>query len=166
VPDEEDVVNRTHRAVAVMLLLTASACGGSKGSSGTEPSTTSRPPTFCEAAATAEAVSQLPQQLLSGTDPAPPAAVQAVVDEFGDRFAEMVAVAPADLKSDVTVINQAAQQLVAIVRAGNYDLSKMTAADIAPVTATFSSSDYQAAQNRFLSYIDANCAAAPTTTAP
>ncbi|HEY4607557.1 MAG TPA: hypothetical protein VIH06_00065 [Ilumatobacteraceae bacterium] len=159
-------MKRTHLATAglSMLAVMVVACSDAKGSSGTEPTTTSTPPTFCQAAATAEAVAQLPQQLLSGTDPAPPAAVQAVVEEFGDRFAEMVAVAPADIKSDVTVINQAAQELVAVVRAANYDLAKMTAADIAPVTATFSSTDYQAAQSQFVSYIAANCGAAPTTT--
>jgi len=41
-------VNRSHWAAAGMLLLTVVACGDSKSSSGTDPSTTSTPPTFCE----------------------------------------------------------------------------------------------------------------------
>jgi len=159
-------VNRSHWAAAAMLLLTAVACGDSKGSSsGTDPSTTSTPPTFCEAANTANAASQLPQQLFSGTTPPPAVAVQAVVEEFADRFAEMAALAPADVKSDVDTLDAAAQQLLSVVRASNYDVSKMTATpEFTALGATFSSADYQNAQRRFLAYIDANCATAPTTT--
>jgi hypothetical protein len=161
-------VNRTHWAVARVLLLATTACGSDSKSAGTEASTTSRPPTFCEAAATAEAVSQLPQQLFNGTDPPPAVAVQAVAEEFSDRFGEMTAVAPADIKSEVDVLAQAAQQLLTTVRASNYDVKKMTTADIAALTTTFSSTAYQTAQQKFLSYITDNCAAPTTsiTTAP
>ena len=158
-------MNRSHWAAAAMLLLTAAACGDSKSSSGTDPSTTSTPPTFCEAANTANAASQLPQQLFSGTAPPPAVAVQAVVEEFADRFAEMAALAPADVKSDVDTLDAAAQQLLSVVRASNYDVSKMTATpEFTALGATFASADYQNAQRRFLAYIDANCATAPTTT--
>jgi hypothetical protein len=147
------------------LTVMASACSDGKGSSGTEPSTTSTPPTFCEAARSANAASDVQQQLLNGQDPPPPPAVQAVVEEFGDRFAAMAALAPADIKSDVDVINQTAQQLLTVVRANNYDVGKTTASpDFAALGTTFASDAYQAAQNRFQSYIDSNCAAAPTTT--
>lgn len=158
-------MNRTHWAVAGLLLVMAGACSDSKGSSGTEPTTTSRPPTFCEAARTANAASDVQQQLFSGQDPPPAVAVQAVLEEFGDRFAEMVALAPADIKSDVDVIGQAVQQLVTLVRANNYDVAKVTATpEFAAVGTTLASAEYQAAQDRFQSYIDTNCAAAPTTT--
>jgi len=149
-----------------MLLLTVTACGSDSKSSGSAASTTSKPPTFCEAAGTAEAVAQLPQQLFNGTDPPQPVAVQAVVEEFSDRFAQMTALAPADIKSDVTVLDQAAEQLLNTVRAGNYDVSKLTTDQLTALNSTFSSADYQAAQQKFLSYIDANCAGATTTTAP
>jgi len=162
--DEEDVVNRSHWAAAGMLLLTVVACGDSKSSSGTDPSTTSTPPTFCEAANTANVASQLPQQLFNGTTPPPAVAVQAVVEEFADRFAEMAALAPADIMSDVDVLDAAAQQLLTVVRASNYDVSKMTTTpEFTALGQTFSSADYQNAQRRFLAYIDANCATAPTT---
>ena len=158
-------MNRSHWAAAAMLLLTAAACDDSKSSSGTDPSTTSTPPTFCEAANTANAASQLPQQLFNTTTPPPPVAVQAVVEEFADRFAEMAALAPADVKSDVDTLDAAAQQLLSVVRASNYDVSKMTTTpEFTALGATFSSADYQNAQRRFLAYIDANCATAPTTT--
>lgn len=161
-------MNRSHWAAAGMLLLTVVACGDSKSSSGTDPSTTSTPPTFCEAANTANVASQLPQQLFNGTTPPPAVAVQAVVEEFADRFAEMAALAPADIKSDVDVLDAAAQQLLTVVRASNYDVSKMTTTpEFTALGQTFSSADYQNAQRRFLAYIDANCATAPTTsTAP
>jgi len=161
-------VNRSHWAAAGMLLLTVVACGDSKSSSGTDPSTTSTPPTFCEAANTANVASQLPQQLFNGTTPPPAVAVQAVVEEFADRFAEMAALAPADIKSDVDVLDAAAQQLLTVVRASNYDVSKMTTTpEFTALGQTFSSADYQNAQRRFLAYIDANCATVPTTsTAP
>jgi len=95
-------------------------------------------------------------------------AVQAVVEEFADRFAEMAALAPADIKSDVDVLDAAAQQLLTVVRASNYDVSKMTTTpEFTALGQTFSSADYQNAQRRFLAYIDANCATVPTTsTAP
>lgn len=158
-------MNRSHWAAAGMLLLTVVACGDSKSSSGTDPSTTSTPPTFCEAANTANVASQLPQQLFNGTTPPPAVAVQAVVEEFADRFAEMAALAPADIKSDVDVLDAAAQQLLTVVRASNYDVSKMTTTpEFTALGQTFSSADYQNAQRRFLAYIDANCATAPTTT--
>ena len=161
-------MNRSHWAAAGMLLLTVVACGDSKNSSGTDPSTTSTPPTFCEAANTANVASQLPQQLFNGTTPPPAVAVQAVVEEFADRFAEMAALAPADIKSDVDVLDAAAQQLLTVVRASNYDVSKMTTTpEFTALGQTFSSADYQNAQRRFLAYIDANCATVPTTsTAP
>ena len=157
-------MNRSHWAAAGMLLLTVVACGDSKSSSGTDPSTTSTPPTFCEAANTANVASQLPQQLFNGTTPPPAVAVQAVVEEFADRFAEMAALAPADIMSDVDVLDAAAQQLLTVVRASNYDVSKMTTTpEFTALGQTFSSADYQNAQRRFLAYIDANCATAPTT---
>jgi len=167
--DEEDVVNRTHLAAAGLLMsmmaVVAGGCGGSKGAAGTEPSTTSTPPTFCDAARAANAASDVQQQLFNGTNPPPAVAVQAVVEDFADRFAAMVALAPADIKTDVDTIDQAANQLLTLVRASNYDVAKMTAAPgFAGLTTTFSSAEYQSAQNRFQAYIDTNCAAAPTTT--
>ena len=73
-----------------------------------------------------------------------------------------------DSKSEVDVLAQAAQQLLTTVRASNYDVKKMTTADIAALTTTFSSTAYQTAQQKFLSYITDNCAAPTTsiTTAP
>jgi len=151
----------------------AGACSDNKAttsatansSAGSELTASSSPPTFCEAARAANAASDLQQQLFQGTDPPPAVAVQAVVEDFGDRIAQMNALAPADIKSDVQVIDQAANQLLTVVRASDYDVSKMTSTpEFATLNATFASADYQAAQDRFQTYIDTNCAAAPTTT--
>ena len=70
----------------------------------------------------------------------------------------MSAAAPSAIKPDVDTINQAAQQLLAVVKSNGFDVVAMISKpEFAALSKTFSSSQYQAAQGHFQDYIDTNC---------
>jgi hypothetical protein len=155
VSDEEGLVKRTHLAVAVVFLATLVACGGDGASS------TAR---FCDAAQLAKAAQDAQQKAFDIEGTPAPANIQFVIEDFASKFAAMAAAAPKAIKSDAATMNNAALQLLAIVRDNNYDVIAMISTpEFTVVNDTFASADYKAAHDRFQAYLDANCGFSTTT---
>ncbi|MEO8267720.1 MAG: hypothetical protein ABI706_19630 [Ilumatobacteraceae bacterium] len=150
-------MNRTHLAVAGLLLATVASCSsvGSKADA---------PAEFCVAANAAKDAADAQQQLFNLALSPVPADVQPAVEGFAAKFAAMSALAPAEIKADVGTINTAAQQLLTVVKANNYDVTAMvTTPEFATLTDTFASADYTDAQNRFQNYVGVTCGITATT---
>lgn len=142
-------MKRTHLAVAIALLATVVACGDSSGDS------TAR---FCDAALSAKAAQDAQQKAFDVEDTPAPSNIQFVIEDFASKFAAMTAAAPKSIKADVATMNNAALQLLAIVRDNNYDVIAMIGTpEFKVVSDTFSGAGYKAAHDKFQAYLDANC---------
>ena len=144
-------MNRTYLAVAGLLLATLVSCSsdGSKADSHLD---------FCVAAQTAKEAEDAQQRLFSQSASPGPAEVQPAVEGFATKFATMATLAPKEIKPDVDTISNAAQGLLAVVKANNYDVTAMvTTPEFATLTDTFASPEFTDAQSRFQSYVATNC---------
>jgi hypothetical protein len=140
-----------HLAVAGLLLATVVSCSsdGSKADPNID---------FCLAAQTAKDAEDAQQRLFSQSVSPGPADVQPAVEAFASKFAAMAALAPKEIKLDVDTISNAAQGLLAVVKANNYDVTAMvTTPEFATLTDTFASAEFTDAQGRFQSYVGAQC---------
>ena len=153
-------MNRRYLAVAGVLLATLVSCS-SDGSKAADSHID-----FCLAAQSAKDAEDAQQRLFSQALSPLPADVQPAVEGFAAKFSEMAALAPAEIKVDVDTISNAAQGLLAVVKASNYDVTAMvTTPEFATLTDTFSSSEFTAAQDRFRSYVASTCGITITTDA-
>ncbi len=145
-------VNRTYLAVAGLIMVTLVACSDDDrdgSASGTE---------FCSAAEAAKAAADTQQELFNLEEAPSPDQVQPSVEDFAAKFAAMTAVAPSEISADVGVMNNAAQQLLAVVKSNGYDVVTMIdLPEFATLSDTFASTDYTDAQDSFQSYIETNC---------
>jgi hypothetical protein len=144
-------VNRTYLAVAGLVLATLVSCSsdGSKADPHID---------FCLAAQTAKDAEDAQQRLFSQSLSPGPADVQPAVEGFATKFATMAALAPKEIKPDVETISNAAQGLLAVVKANNYDVTAMvTTPEFATLTDTFASPEFTDAQGRFQTYVQTNC---------
>ena len=151
-------MNRTHLAVAGLLLAALVSCSsdGSKADSQAK---------FCIAAQAAKDAADAQQGLFNLALSPVPADVRPAVEGFAAKFAAMAAVAPTEIKVDVATINEAAHQLLTVVKANNYDVTAMvTTPAFATLTDTFAGSDYTDAQSRFQTYIATFCGIREATT--
>lgn len=74
------------------------------------------------------------------------------------KFAAMADLAPKEIKPDVDTISNAAQGLLAVVKASDYDVTAMvTTPEFATLTDTFSSSEFTDAQDSFRKYVASTC---------
>jgi hypothetical protein len=118
---------------------------------------------FCDAARAAKASSDNQQKLFDAQAAPGPDKVQPAIDDFAAKFAALPGLAPAEIKPEVEALNEAAQALLAVVQANKYDVVAMVATpEFAKLNTAFSSDAYQAAQDRFQSYLDNKCAPATT----
>jgi hypothetical protein len=153
--DEEGLVKRTHLAVAVALLVTVVACGDDSSGSVAR---------FCDAAQAAKTAQDAQQKAFDVADTPAPSSIQFVIEDFASKFAAMAAAAPKVIKADAATMNNAALQLLAIVRDNNYDVIAMIATpEFKVVSDTFAGAGYKAAHDRFQAYVDANCGLGTTT---
>lgn len=145
-------MNRTYLAVAGLIMVTLVACSDDDrdgSASGTE---------FCSAAEAAKAAADTQQELFNLEEAPSPDQVQPSVEDFAAKFAAMTAVAPSEISADVGVMNNAAQQLLAVVKSNGYDVVTMIdLPEFATLSDTFASTDYTDAQDSFQSYIETNC---------
>ncbi len=151
-------MNRTHLAVPVVTVAMLVSCsdGGSTADS---------LPKFCVAARAAKDAEDAQQRLFGQTVTPGSADVKAAVEGFATKFATMAAVAPKEIKPDVDTISSAAQGLLAVVKANNYDVTAMVATpEFATLTDTFASSDFIDTQGRFQNYVATNCGITSDTT--
>jgi hypothetical protein len=140
--------------LAAMLLATTVACGSSGDSKAA----------FCDGARAAKDAADKQQGLFNGQVSPNPAAVQPAIEDFATKFEAMTKSAPKEIKADVATINAAAQQLLTVVRANGFDVTKMvTTPEFAALTDTFSGTEYQSAQENFQTYIGTNCGITDTT---
>lgn len=145
-------------AVAAVLLASTVACGSSDGGSAAK---------FCDGARAAKDAADKQQTLFNAQVSPDPAVVQPAIEDFAAKFDAMSKSAPKEIKADVTTINGAAQQLLAVLQANGFDVTKMvTAPEFAQLTDTFSGTDYQAAQDNFQTYIQTNCGITSDTIVP
>ena len=152
-------MNRTHLAVVGLILATLVSCSSDGGKADSHVD-------FCLAAQSAKDAEDAQQRLFSQSLSPPAADVQPAVEGFATKFAAMAALAPAEIKADVDTISNAAQGLLAVVKASNYDVTAMvTTPEFATLTDTFSSSEFTAAQDRFRSYVASTCGITITTDA-
>ncbi len=113
---------------------------------------------FCVAAQTAKDAEDAQQRLFSQSLSPGPTDVKPAVEGFATKFATMASLAPTEIKPDVETISNAAQGLLAVVKANNYDVTAMvTSPEFATLTDTFASSEFTDAQGRFQSYVGAKC---------
>jgi BMFP domain-containing protein YqiC len=141
-------------AVLAMLL---TACSSDAGTSGSLNS-------FCDSARAAKGSADAQQELFNLDEAPTPAKVQPAIEDFATKFAAMSTSAPSAIKPDVDTLNNAAQQLLDVVKRNDFDVVAMIAKpEFTALSDTFSSAEYQAAQGRFQDYIDANCGITATT---
>ncbi len=120
--------------------------------------------TFCASAQLAKDAADSQQELFNLEEAPTPEQVQPAVEDFAGKFAAMTAEAPADISADVETINNAAQQLLALVKNNGYDVVTMIdLPEFATLSDTFASTEYTEAQDRFQTYIDTNCGITDTT---
>jgi hypothetical protein len=152
-------VNRIRLAVAGLLLATLVSCSadGDKADPHID---------FCLAAQSAKDAEDAQQRLFSQSLSPTPADVQPAVEGFASKFAAMAALAPKEIKADVDTISNAAQGLLAVVKASGYDVTAMvTTPEFATLTDTFASSAFTDAQDRFRNYVATTCGITITTEA-
>ena len=145
-------MNRRHLAVAVVVvatMLVSCSDGSSKADSLAQ---------FCVAAQTAKDAEDAQQRLFGQSASPGPTEVQPAIERFATKFATMATLAPKEIKPDVDTISNAAQGLLAVVKANNYDVTAMvTTPEFATLTDTFASSEFTDAQGRFQTYVASNC---------
>ncbi len=144
-------MNRRHLAVAVLAVATLVSCsnGESKADSHID---------FCLAAQSAKDAEDAQQRLFSQSLSPLPADVKPAVEGFATKFAAMADLAPKEIKPDVDTISNAAQGLLAVVKASDYDVTAMvTTPEFATLTDTFSSSEFTDAQDSFRKYVASTC---------
>ena len=150
-------MNRTHLAIAGLVLAMVTACGGSSKAGGSETA-------FCDAAREAKSSSDKQQKLFDAQEAPGPDTIQPAIDDFAAKFAALPGVAPAEIKPEVEALNEAAQALLGIVKANGYDVVAMISTpEFGKLNQVFSSAEYQAAQDRFQNYIDTRCTSTTTT---
>lgn len=150
-------MNRTHLAVAGLVLATLVSC--SSDSRKADPHID-----FCLAAQSAKDAEDAQQRLFSQSLSPLPADVQPAVEGFAAKFAAMANLAPAEIKNAVDTISNAAQGLLAVVKASDYDVTAMvTTPEFATLTDTFSSSEFTDAQDSFRNYVASTCGITVTT---
>ena len=147
--------------VVLSLLLVVTGCGGG-GSDETAPTT---PPTTSVAATTPTFSGQGSGQFcelvrtyndrVSGLSRATstPAQVRQLATELGSAIRQAVAVAPAEIKSDVTLVAAAATDLLAGLQRAGYDLNKLPPESLQK----FQAPDVQAATQRLTAYGQSVC---------
>ena len=161
---------RRSLAAVLLAVLALGACGGGddeKTSSGS--STTSQTKTtgqaagtpFCKKAAELQAASQQP------TDPNAPDARRIAYEQAAEVTAGLLAVAPDELKADLTAMNDATQKLLEALRKVDFDISKLPPED----QAIFQDTELQAASSRVGEYLQVSCgidssSGSATTTTP
>ena len=149
-------MNRTRLAMAGLLLAVVTGCGDSSTAKDSSA-------VFCDAAREANASSDNQQKLFDSQDAPGPDKIQPAIDDFAAKFAALPVVAPAEIKPEVDALNEAAQALLAVVQANNYDVVAMVSTpEFAKLNEAFSSDAYQAAQDRFQRYLDTKCASTST----
>ena len=150
-------MNRRHLAVAVLAVAMLVSCSNGESKADSQAR-------FCVAARTAKDAEDAQQRLFSQPQSPGPADVQPAVEGFATKFAAMADLAPKEIKPDVDTISNAAQGLLAVVKANNYDVTAMvTTPEFATLTDTFASSEFSDAQGRFQSYVETNCGIRSTT---
>jgi BMFP domain-containing protein YqiC len=150
-------VKTTKVAVAGLMLALLASCGDDGGKAGSAGS-------FCDAARNAKGSADAQQELFSLDESPTPDKVQPAIEDFAAKFAAMSSAAPSEIKADVDTINQAAQQLLDVVKRNGFDVVAMISKpEFTALSDTFSSTEYQAAQGRFQDYIDTNCGITDTT---
>lgn len=150
-------MNPRHLAVAVLAVTMLMSCsdGSSKADSLAQ---------FCVAAQSAKDAEDAQQRLFSQSLSPGPADAQPAVERFAAKFATMAALAPTEIKPDVETISNAAQGLLAVVKANNYDVTAMvTTPEFATLTDTFASSEFTDAQGRFQNYVQTSCGITSST---
>ncbi len=149
-------MKRTRLAMAGLVLAMLTGCGDSGNAKDSGAG-------FCDAARAAKASSDNQQKLFDSQDAPGPDKVQPAIDDFAAKFAALSGLAPAEIKPEVDALNEAAQALLAVVQANNYDVVAMISTpEFAKLNEAFSSDAYQAAQDRFQRYLDTNCTSTST----
>ncbi|MFN2609108.1 MAG: hypothetical protein ABR511_14645 [Acidimicrobiales bacterium] len=146
-------------AAGALLALTLAACGG--GSTTTSATPTSATPTTATTAAPTGQGSQFCSLIktyrdrLAGLSGArsTPAQIRQFATDLGTAIQQAVAVAPAEIKADATLVAGAAGDYLAALKAAGYDLSKLPSS----ASARFSAPDVAAASTRLQDYANRTC---------
>ena len=140
-----------HVAATGLVLALLAGCGGDGGTAGSSKR-------FCDAARAAKGSADAQQELFNVDESPTPDKVQPAIEDFAAKFAAMSAAAPSEIKADVEAINNAAQQLLTVVKSNGFDVVALVSKpEFTALSDTFSSTEYQAAQGHFQDYIDTNC---------
>ena len=123
----------------VMMLLTLSACGGDTADS----------ERFCEIDTEFDELSD-PFEL-------PPDQARAVIDEGTALIAEMVKVAPEEIRPSAEVYMDSILSLVDVLKAVDYDMSRLTQDEIDSAFEAAFSGDSEVAFEAIDDWIEANC---------
>jgi len=153
--------------VSVGLILVA-GCSSKKSAA---PATTTSTPTVAGSAATSSTVPHfsgsssskycnLAKQFSQAITPNLSGNAKQLFSEFDTESAPFVSAAPSDIKGDVETVVNVIKQLETEFQAVNYDATKLTAADLAPVE----SPTFSTATVRINDYDVQVCGLTPTTT--
>jgi hypothetical protein len=118
---------------------------------------------FCDAARAAQAATNKQQKLFDAQDAPGSGELKPVIDDFAAKSAALPGLAPAEIKPEVDALNEAAQALLAVVQANNYDaVAMIPTPEFGKLNEVIASAAYQAAKTRFQSYLDTNCTSIST----
>ena len=149
-------MNRTYLAVAGLMMVTMVACSSDADDDGDSGAASGS--AFCVAAQVAKDAADSQQELFNLEEAPTPEQVQPAVEEFAATFAAMTAGAPSDISADLGIINNAAQQLLALVKSNGFDVVTMIdLPEFTTLSDTFASTEYTEAQDRFQTYLETNC---------
>ena len=84
---------------------------------------------------------------------ADPQQLKAAMQDAGTAIADADKNAPTSIKNDVDILNKAFQQLLVVLQASNYDLSKVSLAQVQQ----FQTPEFTTASQRINAYIGENC---------